>query len=707
MLARFLHILIGIAAVIAFVGLAVSCCAADQGATQLGMADSIGGVTDVLVGHNNRGPYYLSWTNFNTDVISVVVNGRILQRGADYNVDPAKGVISFNSVVANDAIVRVTYQTDPTKSKRAVSGTSIPVNLSLRNSASGSLSLTGMYIQNDPKNPDAGRSIIGIGGDRKFTAGKLTSQFLISQSNDDSVKGGTWDRSAMKLGGDTALGMFKFSGSYLHAGESFAGAKEYGTGAGKDVMSFTTSVAPSKMMAADATYTSSEDTTGATKGSRTVTNTQNMSFTPVDSTKLTFAHTTSELTNAKGITSDSSTTAFNFASTAIKRVSLRSSFTNKFSDAAGDERAFNAGMTAKPNDQVTLEMGFGTLDNKAVGQQTSTDVKVTAAPTKTLNVQAGFGTLENKNVGEQTSTAVAVTASPTKQLAVQASYSGVDSTVNGQATKTNVAIQATPIANMQIKASAGDNVVNSSRQFQRDVSLTSTPLPFAKFVAAFSQKGINSLDDVTQSAQLELTPLKNTKFSAGYKYAETGPKSLTIYDYAAQSKPLDFLNLAGSCRLRDARATDAPDSSALSLSVGPKAFAFTGEYQSNPEDKNGAVQNFNTTSVGVKTKVGSVGVETNYLQKDEYLADRLTDERKLALAMPVFGHGKLTTGCKFGRTMGKDDLASRTYLLGYSHSIGSDFSLSFTGYYTQYLKDKIEMPGKDEVSAEASLGAKF
>lgn len=710
-MARFEHNLVCLlAAVILILGVIAPRCASDAPPSgALGVADSIGGVTDVLVGHNNRGPYYLTWTNFSPDFVSVVVNGRILQKGADYNVDPAKGVISFNSIVASDAIVRVSYQTQPGKSQRAAGGANIPISLSLRSSDSGSLSVTGMYI-GDGKNPDAGKSIIGIGGDRKWGLGKLNSQFLVSQSNDSSgSKGGMWDRAAMKLGGDTSLGMFKFSGSYLHAGESFAGGKEYGTGVGKDIMSFATAVAPAKSLAADASYTSTEDTAGATKGNRNVTNVQNMAFTPIDSTKLTFSHTTNELTNAAGHKSESSSSAFNFTSTAIKRVSLRSSMTSKYTDAAGQENAFSAGMTAKPIDQVTLDIGYGTLENKTVGQQVSTNVNMSATPVKQVAVQAAVGTLDNKVVGQQTSTSLSVQATPIKEVAVQAAYSGVDSTVAGQATKTNVAIQATPIANMQIKASAADSVVNSTRQFQRDISITGTPARFAKFMAMFSQKGVNSLDDVTEAAQVELTPMKDTRFAAGYKYAETGPKALTIFDYSAQAKPLNFMSFSGSYRQRDMNTVaNAPDSAAVSVSLSPaKIVAITGEYQGNPEDKNGAVQNFNSTCVGLKTQVGSVGVETNYLQKDEYLADKLSDERKLSLALPVFGHGKLTTGCKFGRTLGAVEQSSRTYLLGYSHSIGSDFSLSFTGYYTQYLQTKMTPPGNDEVSAEASLGAKF
>lgn len=658
-------------------GLVAPDCAWAAIGPELGVADSIGEVTDVIVGHNNRGPYSLSWTDINPDSISVIVNGRSLKKTADYLIDIPKGVISFNSILANDALVRVSYQIQPGKSQRASKNMNIPVTLNLRSSATGSLRVTGLYAQDDPRNPDAGKSIIGLGGDRAWGGGKLNSMFLVSQRNEAAgPDAGLWDRAAMKFGGDTSIGMFKFTGSFLHAGEAFEGAKEYGTGAGKELMNLATSFAPAKTVQAGASYVSSEDTTGENKGKRTVTNEQNLAFTPVDSTRLSLAHSTSELTSPDGKHDTLATSGVQLSSTAIKRATLRSSMTQKTSETLGNEQAFNAGVTAKPIDQLSLDVNYGTLENKAVGQQTSTDVKVAVAPVK--------------------------------DVAVQAAYSGVDSTTLGESAKTNIAIQTTPVKNVQIKGNMADSVVNSDKQFQRDFSLSSTPAQFAKLTAMFSQKGVNNLDDVTRGAELQLTPAKRTRLSAGYRYAETGPQTLTIYDYMAETKPWDFLSLSGKYRQRDVRVSDAVNSAAVSMSLAPaRFFTLTGEYMANPEDKQGQVQNFNSASVGLATHIGSLGVETNYFQKSEYLTDTLSDERRLGLALPVFGHGKLTTGCKFNKSLTNSEMATRTYLLGYSHAVGSDFSLSLTGYFTQYLQNKMLQPDKNEVSAEASLGARF
>ena len=653
------------------------CRAAIGGGSELGMVDSIGQVTDVVVGHNNRGPYNLTWTNFDPNGVSAVINGRSLRKGADYNLDISKGIISFNSVLANDALVRVSYRVLPGKSKRATGPGSIPVTLNLRSSASGNLRVMGLYAPDDPKNPNAAKSIFGLGGDRSWGGGKLDSLFLVSQRNDNSGgNGALWDRAAMKFGGATSLGAFKFSGTYLHSGQEFEGGKEYQTGVGKEAMNFSTAFAPTKTVQASASYMSSEDTAGEKKGARNVTNEQRLTFTPRQATKLSFLHSTSQLTSAAGVHDAISTSGVQLSSTVIPRLALRSSFTQRISDSAGAEQVMTAGLTAKPMDSVSLDVDYGTLENNTVGSQTSTGVKVTATPLK--------------------------------QLAVQAGHSVVDSTTLGETTKTSVAIQAAPMKNVQIKGSMVDDMDPVNQRFQRDLAVSSTPARFAKFSALFSQKGINSMDDVTKGAELQLLPSKRAKLSAACRYAEAGPRVLTIYDYAAETKPWAFLDFVGSYRQRNLKAADALNSAAVKMSVAPaRIFALTGEYQANPEDKNGQVRTFNSSSVGLATHFGSVGLETNYFQKNEYADERMSDERKVGLAVPVFGHGRLTTGYKLGRVLDGSEAASRSYLLGYSHAVGSDFSLSLTGYYTQYLQNKMLQPEKTEVTAEASLGARF
>ena len=68
-------------------------------------------MSDVLIGHNNRGPYTLSWTNVDAGSVKVIIDGRTLKQGNDYRLDRVNGTMSFIAKVPNDAIVHVSYNT--------------------------------------------------------------------------------------------------------------------------------------------------------------------------------------------------------------------------------------------------------------------------------------------------------------------------------------------------------------------------------------------------------------------------------------------------------------------------------------------------------------------------------------------------------------------------------------------------------------------
>ena len=639
-----------------------------------------GFVTDVIVGHNNRGPYSLSWTNVDPRSVSVVVSGRTLKNRADYNVDTDKGILGFSSVLMTDAIVRVSYRTIPGKSKRAVGNLNIPIALDIFQRQDASVKLMGLYAQDDPNNPEAGKSVFGFGGDKRWATSKITSMLLMSQRNtDDGEQVGVWDRSAFKLGGDTKVGAFSFAGSYFHSGSGFAGGKEYGVAVGKDTMDFATTFAPNKTLQATAKFQQNEDTAGQTKGNYSSVSEQGLVFTPLDSTKFSFTHSATETrtavagsekavesdlfrldqgfggktsavltfesatVEAGGKTDQVTTRALILTSSALPKFSFRTAMAQRDSELYGEEQTFAFGVTAKPFDTVSVDVGVGTLENQTVGEQLSTNVKVTASPLKNVQMQGNL---------------------------------------------------------------IGDTV-NDQERFQRDFSLSSKPTRYSRLTAMLSQKGINELDDVTKGALLELTPLANMQLTTGYRYIENGARVMTIWDYAATAKPWDAFNFTGSVRDRETENAQALDTALFQLALSPrKWFSLTGDYQQNPEDKQGVIQPYKSKTVGLSTKIGSVGLRTDFTQKDEYQLSKLSDERGIGMEMPAF-HGLLSTGVRLARVLDTSELTSCTYSLGYRHAVGSDFSLSFAGYYIQRLRDRMALPGEDEYKAEGNLGFKF
>ena len=688
-----------------------SVCFAAAAETSLNADNTLGMVTDVIVGRNNKGPYMLTWSEFSTDDISVIINGRSLRKGQDYNIDPAKGIIAFNSILLTDAIVRVSYRTIPGKSKRSSGQVSLPVSVNVFQRQDANINVTGLYAQADPNKPDATKTIVGLGGDKKWASTKLSSQFFLSQRNDDADNGSAMSRSAYKFGGETNLAGITLTGSYLHSGKEFGGANEYGLGLGREITDLSAAYSLSKNFQASAKYLKSEDKAGATQGTYSNINEQRLSYSPVDTTKVSMVHSVTESGTAvvgsnrsvdsnsirldQSIGSNSSAVAsFENAKTltgsiaeniqtrqlaltsAIRKVNLRSLITQKQSDLYGDEKGFVFGVNTTPVQQVNVDVAVGTLENQVVGHQISTDAKVTV--------------------------------SPVEQVAVQASYSGTDSSTLGQTTKTNISVKANPVKNVEMQSTLAGNAQNENEQFQRDFSLSSTPTRYTKLTALMSQKGVDTWDDVTKGAVLELLPLTHTQLKAGYRYIETGPSTMMIRDYAATTKPFSFFSFSGSLRDREVLESNALDTKAMQLALSPfNFFTLTGDYSYNPEDTTGVIQTYKSKAVGLSTHIGSFGLTTNYTAKDEYMLSKLSDERKFGMELPLFGHGQLSTGYKIARMLDSTQLASKTYSLGYKHGIGSDFNLSLTGYYTQYLQNQMMQPEKTEINAEASLGVKF
>ncbi len=667
------RILITLAALLGLVTLAVPCVAVPAGGAN--------SVDDVVVGRNIKGPYTLTWTDIDPASVTVIFNGRTLKKGENYNIDTAKGMISFTSVVLNDAIVRVCYNIIPGKSKQNAGKVNVPVTLNVFQRQDASLQVTGLYAQDDPKNPNATKTVVGLGGEKKWAQSSISSQFFVSQRNDDKSNGQTgsaWDKSAFRIGTLTDTGRLKFSGSMVHAGGEFQGGKETGLGSGKDTTSLAMDYSAGKRVQFSAGMQRTEDTAGKDKGNQSTVLQQTMVASPTDSTTVALTHSTTETSTASG----SGTTV----------------------DSSGVK--VDQGFGGNTKATVSFENA-----NIASGEKTdqvqTTQAHISTAPVKQVSVDVNVVQKDSAQQGKLSQQNVSTVIKPIEQVAVTAAHS-ITETADSEKTATNVNLTATPLKNTELVGSVALRTDNQNQQFQRDLRVVTKPVEFAKFTAGFSQRGINEDDDVTKSAAVELSPLSNLQISAGYTYAESGAQIMTIRDYAATTKPWGFFSISGSVRDREVVNDSALDSKSMQVALSPlNLFTLTGGYQSNPEDKKGQIQTYNATNVGMQMRLGSVGVSTGYSSKDEYMVRRMSDERRIGFDVPMFRNGKLITGVKIARMLDGSEYSTRTYSLGFSHSVGQAFSLSLTGYYTNYMHNNVSMPEKDEYSAEASLGLKF
>lgn len=638
-------------------------------------------ITDVVVGRNIKGPYTLSYVDFDPGSVRVVLNGRTLKKGEDYNVDSSKGLISFNAVVLNDVLVSVSYNLIPSKSKQNAGTVNVPVILNVFQRKDANVQVTGLYAQEDPKNPDVTKTIVGLGGEKTWAQTKIGTQFFLSQRNDpkeDLQTGNTWERSAFKVSSETDTGKVRLTASMLHAGSEFAGGKETGLGVGKEVMSLALSTSPIKSVRFTAEMQQTEDTAGASKGNRSTVQEQNLVVTPNDKTTVSLVHKATETSTAAGFgnTVDSSAVRID------QKLAGNTNATVSFENASIE--------TGSTTDRVR-----------------TTQANVSTAPVKQVSVNASLTQKDSELLGQETRQNVGVTIKPIDQVSVTAAHSVVEN-ASGEKTKTDISLKANPLRNTELTGTLALRTDNTEELFRHDVRLTTKPVEFVKFTAGFTQNGVNENDNVTKSASLELTPFAHTQISAGYIYAEDGSHIMTVRDYAAVSKPWRFVTFSGKLRDREAENDEAVDTKAVQVALSPfDRFVLTGAYQSNPEDAKGLVQLYNATNLGLRLRLGTVGLTTDYCSKEEYAFSRLSDERRFGLDVPVFRNGKLTTGVKLARFLDGSELTTRTYSLGYTHNVGSTFNLSLTGYFTDYRQNKVTLPDRSEYSAEASLGVKF
>jgi len=421
-----------------------------------------------------------------------------------------------------------------------------------------------------------------------------------------------------------------------------------------------------------------EDTAGNAKGNQSTVIQQSLVMDPTDATKVAITHSTSEVAGAAG-----------------PGKSIESSMVKVDQNMARNTKA-----------SVSIESASITSGD-TTDNVTTTQASVSTSPVKQVSVDINRVETDSQLQGKETRQSVSTVIKPMEQVSVTAAHS-IAETSASEKTATDVSLKATPLRNTELTGNVALRTDNQIQRFQRDFRLVTKPVEFAKLVAGFSQKGEDENDDVTKSAAVELSPFAHTQITAGYVYSEAGAQVMTIRDYAATTKPWRFFSISGSVRDREVTDDSALDTKAMQLALSPTdRVTLTGAYRSNPEDNKGQVQTYNAKTVGMKLRIGSVGVTTDYSSKDEYMLQRVSDERAIGFDVPVFRDGKLTTGVKVARVFDGLEYSTRTYSLGFTHNLGARFNLSLTGNYTNYLQNSVSMPDKSEYTAEASLGLKF
>ncbi len=752
--------------------------------------DANGTVNDIVIGRNNMGPYSLSWTDIDASSISVLLDSKTLKNGADYNIDPSKGIIAFDKALLSGVVVRVSYRLIPGKSQANSGNIAVPANINLVDTKDTSLSITGLYTKDNPKKTDAAKTIVGMSGSKSWAGSKISSQFLVSQRNDDSKSGAqsdTWERSTMKFGAETRLGGLVLSGDFMHAGKAFEGSKEFKTDLGKEVQNLNALYTSGRYLQATFKFANSDDTAVNPEGVRNKILDQSVALTPTSATKILFANNSLENANAAGVgkkvdsqsvridqaigaktnavastetvktlangkTEEVKTQQVMVSSDVITGMNVKTAIVNKTTQ--NGSRIFLRDTTLTNAFFLNSKLTTNYIQKSTDGKQ---DMTVSTAleflPTsttsiymlhkilqmndsaKTMNsdsirIAQRFGAKTDATVSMQTTdvvdngkadlvkaNSVALNVSAVPGVDMQIALNQNQSTSKGDNSKLTGTLKIAPVGIPIVVSGTGSQITSDiagvQTNLKANVAFDPSKIVSIKADVISVQNapdgGVNSKNDTTKGAVLEVKPFSHTTISTGFRQIQKDSDLQTIRDYKAETSPNKYISLKGSLRDRQIKTGVALDTKNVQVVFNPFASVrLTGELWENPEDaKTGAAQAFNSAGFGLNWQIGSVGVTTNLTSKDEYMDNTQTEEQKIGLEMPLFGSGKFTTGFKRSKLLSSSEMVTRTYSMGYMHSLGGDFSLSLSGYYAESLRDRIMMSDKTDYGAQANFGIKW
>lgn len=676
-------------------------------------ASNIDSITDVFIGKDTKGPYVLNWNNVETDSEMVIVSGRKLTRGQDYTIDYASGAIAFSEPLPQDAIIRVTYKGLPEKSKSTGGGLGAPLSARLLESDKISLDATGFYRGAGAATAREGTSVFGLSSSMKLRQDSdISSTFLITNGplSQNGETPGLLDRAALKLGAATNIGGLSFKGSLARVGDQFGGSKEYGLQHAKELLDLSAAMGkPTDVVYASFSYKEQEDIGGAQKGAMQSTSEQKVVLNLLDESKVTVSRAANERETANGAASGTTTDVIQLDQGLGQKTTATASMQMAETNTGGstsETKTSRVALQSSAIDKVQFQGGVTWKDSGQAGTETGVDLGMRVTPTGKMSVDANYSNVDSDVSGQRTTTGLRIAANPLDRTELVADFSTLETDTGGQIAA-GVKVATRPVEQMKVEASyAGKQIVDGADEQQRALKVEGVAANYVKISAGLGEKEIGEQQQFSKEAAVEVAPNDRLRLATGYKMSGDGENENTTRDYSGMLKPVQNVEVSGSYRNRDYAGNDELNSRALRLALGQAGvFRLTGQYAYNPEDNNGNVQRFSSTALGIEMRVGILGITGAYTEKDEYVANSLSQEKQVGLSVPIFGYGKLSTGFRLAQAFALSEQDTYTYSIGYTHIIGSSFSLSLTGELTRLEAESL-VP-QDEYKATAKLGMKF
>ena len=668
--------------------------------------------SDVIFGGGSKGPYTLSRKPINRFSESVSVDGRLLQRDFDYQVDYAAGTITLLSPVSARSVIRAEYSFDPSKVVLNRSPMSVPLSLDLVKRQNTALRFTGLYKQADPAAKTMSDLVVyGLTGEKAAGGMQLTSMLLFSP--DSSAQGdssGFGDRTAARFGGSTKSEHLQISTSYLHVGEKFGGAKDFNLQQGVEAMEASAVYTPGKSLSVSSTYKRNEALAGDKKGEALATTEHKVVLTPNGAPKLTVSRT--EVEKGKPGLADIKMTTDRVVLDAkpSDKLAIQSSIERKESSADGSQTGYGMNISAAPSKAVNLNASLSRVDAEKTGRSAAEFLNLTANPSKLLNLEMKVAHSNTDAAGEELSHAVKLISTPRSDWRLEIGLTGknVDRPEDEFARTFMLSTTAMRNVAIQLDWANRESDVKGPEQVE-GFRVVTTPFQAVKLSGAVSQREAPGVRDLSKEAAVEVRPFTGTTVGGAYKEVESNGEVVSrVSEVTASSKPVKYVKVSGGYKARENAGQEQLDTLnvAMELDTG-KLLKVTGAYSSNPEDKKGIVQRLNSQSLGVKTDFGRLRLKGAYTLKDEYLAGRSAEQRDYGLDYRFSTYALLTTGYSVDQRTESSLLQTSVYSLGFVHRVGDTLNLYLTARMTTYERDRMLLQDQTEYEGEARVGVKF
>ena len=459
------------------------------------------------------------------------------------------------------------------------------------------------------------------------------------------LRGGDWlGRSGLRLGEHTKLKTADLAFSYTRAGAQFAQSDVSGLVAGREVLEATSSFNFPRLLAIGTSFRQTTELPDASKATK------------------------EDKTSQKGTT------------------------TRELGGTLGFDLPKSAGKFTAGRNQTEIV----TPDGNSV-LKTLDSVRLEETLTKGTQATIGYEAQSNT---------------------VRALANGETKTEGSYDQRTLVEFRSRPVDPLLLTGSFRSNFGASGAQDVAGLRLETTPftkLRDLKLTAAWEDRFQDKGARRSREAMLELPtlPFGRTQISGGFRQSSLPGQERVVGLVNASSRPSRYVEISGNVRVRDGMVANADDPDAvntynLKLAVRPfQKLKVTGGFTLNPESEDGNLRKVQSHTLGLETEFGSVSLKGQYGFENEYISNRLQNTLALDLALRLTAWDTLSTGFQGVSTLSKSLTASSTYLLTFTHRLGTAFDFSLSGSYTQRDTDGLPSPDGPDIKAEAKIGLRF